>query len=112
MSDARVGAVRHIITATFMLALVLVAAAAARAGEAATLVFRSGQVVYLDNGYGAIVAAMSKLNHDSQAHNIVDLNIGGGSFLLNVAEVVIVCRDNCPSLTVQDMRDPARGPAR
>lgn len=86
--------------------------AAALAGDAATLVFTSGQVVRIDNGYGAIVTAMSKLNRDSQAHSIVDLNIGGGSFLLNVAEVVIVCRDDCSSLKVVDMRDPARTPAR
>ena len=84
----------------------------ALAGEAATIVFRSGQVVRINDGYNAVVAAMSKLNASSQAHSIVNLNIGGGSFLLNVAEAVIVCRDHCPSLEIVDVRDPARTPTR
>jgi hypothetical protein len=88
------------------------AAAPAFAGEAATIVFRSGQVVRINDGYSVVVAAMAKLNASNQTHSIVNLNIGGGSFLLNVAEAVIVCRDHCPSLEVVDVRDPARTPTR
>ena len=87
-------------------------AAPAFAGEAATVVFRSGQVVRINDGYSVVVAAMSKLHGSNQTHSIVTLNIGGGSFLLNVAEAVIVCRDHCPSLEVVDVRDPARTPTR
>jgi hypothetical protein len=79
------------------------------AADAATLIFRSGQRVYVDDGFRLIVDAMKSLNEKSQDHKVVELNIGGGSFLLNVAEVVIVCRDKCVSLQVIDTRDPARG---
>jgi hypothetical protein len=84
--------------------------ASALAADAATIVFNSGQRVYINNGYGQIVTAMKQLNARSQDHQIVDLNIEGGSFLLNVAEVVIVCRDRCTSLEVVDFRDPSRAP--
>jgi hypothetical protein len=97
---------------TLIATMLLVATAPALAGEAATIVFRSGQVVRINDGYSTVIAAMSKLNTASQAHSIVNLNIGGGSFLLNVAEAVIVCRDHCPSLEVVDVRDPARTPTR
>ncbi len=93
-------------------ALSVIPTASALAGEAATIVFRSGQVVRIEDGYSAVVAAMSKLDGGSASHRIVNLNIGGGSFLLNVAEAVIVCRDHCPSLQVVDVRDPARTPTR
>lgn len=89
--------------------LVLARVPVALAGDGATIVFESGQLVRLNNGYAAVLSAMKTLNDSNQKHRIVELNIEGDSFLLNVAEVVIVCRDRCSSLEVVDLRDPARG---
>lgn len=82
------------------------------AGDAATIIFESGQVVKIDDGFRQIVEAMKGLNQSNAKHKIVELNIGGGSFLLNVAEVVIVCRDACEPLTVLHQLDPRRGGAK
>jgi hypothetical protein len=99
---------RRVTTLGLAALLALAPLAAAHAGDGATLVFESGQLVRLNNGYGAILSAMKNLNDTNQKHRIVELNLEGNSFLLNVAEVVIVCRDRCSSLEVQDLRDPAR----
>lgn len=79
------------------------------AGDAATLIFTSGQKVYIGNGYKQIVEAMSATSSKNSERSVVKLDIEGGSFMLNVAEVVIACRDRCQSLEVEDMRDPKRG---
>jgi|GEM_PF-3542408 len=81
------------------------------AADAVTLIFKSGQVVKIDDGYRQIAEAMKTLNVEDRFYKIIELNIGGGSFLLNVAEVVIVCRDNCAPLTVLHQLDPKRGVA-
>lgn len=93
-----------------LLAAALAIPATARAGDGATIVFASGLRAYINNGYGVLVQQMKQLQ--SQDHQIVELNIEGGSFLLDVAQVVIVCRDRCTSLEVVDFRDPARTPHR
>ena len=82
------------------------------AGDAATVIFQSGQVVKIDDGFRQIVDAMKGLNSSNKSYKIVELNIGGGSFLLNIAEVVIVCRDACEPLTVLHQLDPRRGSSR
>ena len=78
------------------------------AADAATIVFKSGQVVKINDGFKDVSAAMRELNNKSQEHRVVQLELNGGTFLLNVAEVVIVCRDDCRGLDVVDVRDPAR----
>lgn len=88
------------------LSSVLVAAllcpVSALAGDGVTMIFRSGQVVLIDNGYKQIVDAMKSLNDEKDVrHRIVALDIGGDNFMLNLAELVVVCRDTCKSLTVQ-----------
>ena len=80
----------------------------AHAADAATLVFRSGIRVYINNGYGKILDAMNRLNKDDRDHSIVQFDYEGGPFLLNVSELVLVCRDRCTTLEVVDIRDPAR----
>lgn len=90
------------------LLFIVLSASSAFAADAATLIFKSGQVVKINDGFKDIVAAMKDLNNKSQDHHVVQLDIGGGTFLLNVAEVVIVCRDDCKGLDVVDRRDPAR----
>lgn len=82
---------------------------AALCGDAATIIFDSGQVIRIDDGYRQVMEAMKTLNTESRIHKIVELNIGGGGFLLNVAEVNIVCRDQCAPLTLIHQLDPKRG---
>ena len=94
-----------------ILILLLLSVSSAHAGDAATVVFRSGQVVMIGDGYRQLVDAMKSLDGKSGDYKIVELSIGGGSFLLNMAEVVIVCRDDCRSLIVRHQLDPARSKA-
>jgi len=89
--------------------LLLVVSSQAFAGDAATVVFKSGQVVRIDDGFKEIVSSLRSLDGKEDKHKIVELNIGGGTFLLNVSEVVIVCRDSCSTLTIQHQLDPKRG---
>ena len=91
------------LSATFMTAIV--STQPAFAGDAVTLVFKSGQVVTINNGYQEIVNQMKTKSTQNQ---LIDLDIGGGTFLLNVSEVVIVCRDDCRSLKIVHQLDPAR----
>ena len=74
----------------------------------ATLVFKSGLRVFVNNGYDKIVDAFSKIQKDAR-HNIVSLDVEGGIFLLDVAELVLVCKEKCSSIDIIDTRDPARG---
>lgn len=83
------------------------------AGEGVTLVFKSGQVVSINDGYRAVVSAMRSLDKKStEVNKIVELSVGGSTFLLNMAEVVIVCRDECSNLQVNHQLDPARSKSR
>lgn len=74
----------------------------------ATLVFKSGIRIYVNNGYEKIVDAFLKIKSDAR-HEIVSLDVEGGIFLLDVAEVVVVCKERCTSITLEDTRDPSRG---
>jgi hypothetical protein len=79
------------------------------AADRATVIFKSGQVVTIEDGYKQIVESMKSSASNSTARSrILELNIGGGSFLLNIDEVVVVCRDDCRSLTIRHQLDPAR----
>lgn len=89
------------------LALILVPRAFA--GEGATIIFESGQVIQIDDGYKEIVNGLKSLSSGSQQHKILEITLGGSTFLINVAEVVIVCRDRCSNLTVLHQLDPKRG---
>ena len=76
----------------------------AQAGDAATIVFREGYFVYTNYGFKAISEAFKGASPKSSSNRIVELNVEGGTFLLDLSEVVIVCRDRCPGLTVVDPR--------
>ena len=90
------------------LALAISLPATSFAGDGATIIFRSGIRAYVNKGYSKILDAMKTMGNSDSRHAIVQLDIEGAPFLLNVAEVVILCRDDCTSLEVVDTRDPAR----
>lgn len=77
---------------------------AAHAGDGATILFREGHVAYLANGYTTLVEEYKKLNSKDASHSIVELKLESSPFLINLAEVVIICRDRCTSLEVIDPR--------
>lgn len=84
-------------------ALVLLAPLKAYAGDGATLVLREGQVVRTKFGFKDISEAYKRMG-SNQGNRILALTMEGGTFLINLAEVAIVCRDDCPALTVEDPR--------
>lgn len=97
-------------TLTLSLFAILISASSAFAGDGATLVFKSGQVVYLNYGYQVLATAMSNQFARGQTHAVVELAQEGSSSLVNISEVVVLCRDRCKNLEVIDFRDPARTP--
>jgi len=84
-------------------------ATSAYAGNGATIAFRSGQLAFIDDGYDQLLVAMQSLERKDSTHKIVKLTVAGGTFLLNVSEVVLICRDRCKSVDFYDQRDPSRG---
>lgn len=76
----------------------------AAAGDGATILFKEGHVAYINNGYSALVEEYKKLNRESRPHAIIELKIESSPFLINLSEVVIICRDRCTSLEVSDPR--------
>lgn len=74
------------------------------AAEGATLLFREGQVVYVTNGYKQLSEAFKGLSGKAEQAKIVEVSIEGSTFLLNLSEVVLVCRDRCSNLEINDPR--------
>jgi hypothetical protein len=100
--------IQRIHLAAFTTLAVLASSASAWAGEGATIIFRSGQTIMLDSGYNEIAAAV-KAHTNKRTSEIVSLNIGGNEILLDVSEVVLLCRDSCRTLRLSHQLDPERG---
>ena len=89
-------------------ALIVSGPTSARAGDAAVVIFQSGQVLKLDDGFREISAAMQKLSGTDAEHQIVNLELNGGTLVIDVADVVLLCRDQCKSMLIQHQLDPQR----
>ena len=72
----------------------------AYAGDGITLVFKSGVVVYFNNGYKQILDEVKKFNRQGSDTYMGELSIGGETMVINLAEVVILCRDRCSGMQV------------
>jgi hypothetical protein len=83
-----------------LLTLILTAAQPAYAGDGATIVLKSGAIVFIPNGYSQIVAGMKGLKLKGSENYPVELNIEGNTFFINLGEVAVLCRDRCESLTI------------
>ena len=68
--------------------VLLTQATSAFAGDAATVIFESGLVIKIDDGFTQLIKRMSSLNRNSSDHVIEQLNIGGSTFALNLAQVL------------------------
>ncbi len=70
----------------------------ALAGEGATLLFQDGSLVYIRDGYKNIISAMKKLEKSTSTQKVLELNLDGNSFMINLSQVSIVCRDRCSNV--------------
>ncbi len=96
---------RSIVATLFVL---MVETPLAHAGDAAMIVFKSGVVVNLDNGYKQLVDGMKGLKMKGSENYPVEIQIEGTAFFINLGEVAVLCRDRCSSLT---LISPKQGPA-
>lgn len=68
--------------------------------EVATVVFTNGQVLILDDTYAyARLAEAVKVKK-----GFVELGLKSGSFLINLDQVVTICREDCRKLIYKDPR--------
>ena len=100
--------IKYVRSLLYLVALTILLASPCAAADGATIVFKSGQVVRIQDGFKDIAPEMKRLNDQKSGHSVVQLTLNGNTFLLNLAEVVILCRDDCRGLEVEDKRDPAR----
>ena len=91
---------RNFLAALCAVSLVFVAPSIALAGDGATIVFKSGVIVTLNNGYKQLVDGMKDLRTKGSQNFPVEILIEGTSFFVNLGEVAVLCRDACSSLTV------------
>lgn len=73
---------------------------AAYAGDAATIVFKSGVTITLNNGYKQLVEGMKGLRGKGAENYPVEIQIEGTSFFINLGEVTVLCRDTCSALNM------------
>lgn len=82
-----------------------VTASTAWAGDAVTVIFKSGQIVYLrEGGYQKVIDAV----RGGSGGKFVELTVNGGTFLLSVEDIALVCRDDCRNIVVSHQQDPKR----
>ena len=89
-------------------ALLVAAPRVAFAGDGATIVFKSGVIVALNNGYKQLVDGMKDLRAKGSQNYPVEILIEGTSFFVNLGEVAVLCRDTCSSLTVISPKSQSR----
>ncbi len=88
-------------------------AAPAYAGDGATIIFKSGTVVYMNNGYQQIAAALVELNKKGGENYTTEVKIEDATFHINLGAVAIVCRDRCSSMQIIPKKETEKeGPAR
>ena len=70
------------------------------AGDGATIVLKSGAIITINNGYSQIVSGMKEFNRRGTQNFNAEVNLEGTTFYINLADVALVCRDECKSLTI------------
>lgn len=74
------------------------------AGDAATIVLRSGAIVTVNNGYMQLEKGMREANRRDSENHYVEIKIEGSTFFVNLGEVALLCRDKCGSLSIERPR--------
>jgi hypothetical protein len=75
------------------------------AGDGATIIFKSGTLVYVSNGYQQIVSALKEFNKKGTDNYNMEVNIEDATFFINLGTVAIVCRDRCKSMEILSKKD-------
>jgi len=69
--------------------------------DAATVIFDSGQTIRVDDGFRQIAEAMK-----TGKPEVLELAVGNATVLLNIREVVVLCRDQCRGVGIKHQLDP------
>ncbi|NLF24418.1 MAG: hypothetical protein GX589_02005 [Deltaproteobacteria bacterium] len=72
----------------------------ALAGDGATIILKSGAVIYINNGYQQVVDGLSKFNTKGDYNHHLLVNIADAPFYINLGTVALICRDRCRSLEI------------
>ena len=89
------------VLAAALFVLILVQARPAVAGDSATIVLKSGIVLYMANGFTQLLAGMKNLKQTGSENYPIEVNIEGTSFFINLGDVAVLCRDTCGSLKIE-----------
>ena len=84
--------------------VVLLSTSNAYAGDGVTIVFQEGQVVQLNYGFNSIASAFRSLGNSSSGRKIMEVSVEGGTLLIDLSQVAIVCKDDCKGMVIQDPR--------
>jgi hypothetical protein len=79
----------------------MLAVDSAFAGDGATIVLKSGAIITINNGYTQIVGGMKEFNRRGTENFNAEINMEGTTFFINLADVALVCRDECKSLEIK-----------
>ena len=90
---------KHLVAIT--LGLLISAMPAWAAPDPATLLLKSGAVLRLNDGYRELVQAMTSLGSSNSTVKVLDLSIGGEPFIINMVEVVVLCKGSCNAMKVE-----------
>ena len=71
------------------------------APDPATLLLKSGAILRLNDGYRELVQAMGSLGSSNSTVKVLDLSIGGEPFIINVVEVVVLCKGSCNAMKIE-----------
>jgi hypothetical protein len=93
--------VRFLLTSLF-----LIIPFTAWAGDAVTVIFGSGQVVKINDGYRQIADGLKSLQMAKDGPQIIEISVNGNTMYINLAEVVLACRDTCSSAVVMHQLAP------
>jgi len=72
----------------------------AYAGDGATIILKSGAVLYMNNGYQQVVDGLKTFNQRGDYNYYLLVNIADAPFYINLGSVEMICRDRCRSVEI------------
>ncbi|WKZ57423.1 MAG: hypothetical protein QY326_01785 [Bdellovibrionota bacterium] len=88
---------------------IFVSPLAAWAGDGATIIFKSGQVITFPDGFRQVSQAFRSLDGTKDNEKkVVELNLGGGTYVLQLNDIEMVCRDQCSNATIKHQLAPKK----
>lgn len=97
---------------TFMLAVmtaVLFMPSTVFAGDGVTIIFKSGQTITFPDGYRQVAQAFRSLDGTKDNEKrVVELVLGGSTFVLQLNDIEMLCRDQCANATIKHQLAPRK----